>query len=87
MRKNRQNAYNLACYHKIKQRPQYAGRIHSKKEHPFLFLFWVSKKEKAPFVIYDNSISDNDKMLLFYTAFLMRVYNLCHYQIRKTFPI
>ncbi|HNI44880.1 MAG TPA: hypothetical protein PK230_09315, partial [Chitinophagales bacterium] len=26
-------------YHKIKQRPQHAGRIHSKKEHPFLLLF------------------------------------------------
>ncbi|MBL7786420.1 MAG: hypothetical protein JNM36_10985 [Chitinophagales bacterium] len=69
MWRNRQNAYDFACYHKIKQRPQHAGRIHSKKEHPFLLLFWVSKKAESPFVIYDNSISRNGKLPLIDVAF------------------
>ena len=41
----------------------------TRKKHPFLFLFWVSKKEKSPFVAYYNSISRNRKWSLIDVAF------------------
>ena len=57
---NRQKAYDFACYHKIKQRPQHEGRIHSKKTPFFSFRFILNWKYFSDLMIDDVTHSSQD---------------------------